>query len=738
MAKLLLFLLLPVYSFGQLNSRVMDSTTRQPIPFATIRLLDQQQRLIQSVIADTSGRFSWTDTTIYYIGISATGYRSLQFKAGQTEYLLPSITKTLTGVTLTSQRPVITLRADGFLYDATQDVINAGESTIDLLQKLPGVQVDPNGVPSMRGSSRIKVFIDDKPSESYAPSITDALRMIPAENIARIEIITHPSARYEGEGVDGVLRIYTKRPLSDGISGNINGYIQNRARVITGNIAIRRKQWIITGDAGYFYSNNIFWTTLRRTDNTSHTLLQRQVRANKATNISMGIGITWLIDSLNTLSVGYRPGLGWDHVYTQIDYSIGSTSFGRFIDNPYKRYVLPVNWSYIRKTKNKKGEFSLFGNWFNHHVQSDYDLQQGSYKEINSNTVWNKELTVESNYMYGVFEGGIKGSFRRYRNNSVFIPDADRSQNFYFPRDIYAAYLSQTFTVKGFRIRTGVRYEQTVLSLNLSDTSFRIHDYKNLLPNILISRNFDSHILTAGYSRKIFRPYLGYLSPIINYIDSLNISYGNPYLDPSVSNNFDLTYSYNKKEWLISTGLFWNQALRSIEAVALLKPGGVIERTYQNISSNTTSGMSLQVTYRKGDWTANINNNLRYVDFGYRSGWINNFATYVIYKFSPDFSVSAYLMQNSKRIDLQGSTTGTRYYNVWFNKTFKNGKYGISMRFDNLFMHYQTIREVSQTESFQVISDNKQIRRFFRFGFSYKFGKKEVKIPPARNTSNEN
>src|SRR5689334_11637011 len=101
-----------------------------------------------------------------------------------------SMPRTLRGVTVETKRRVITVRPDGFLYDATRDVPAAGETTADLLRKLPGLQVDPNGVPSMRGSSRIKVFIDGKPSEAYAPTIVDALRMIPAENIVRIEIIT--------------------------------------------------------------------------------------------------------------------------------------------------------------------------------------------------------------------------------------------------------------------------------------------------------------------------------------------------------------------------------------------------------------------------------------------------------------------------------------------------------------------------------------------------------------------
>jgi hypothetical protein len=738
MAKLLLFLLLPACSFGQLSGRALDSLTRQPLPFATVRFFNQQQLLLRSAFTDSSGWFRWPDSAIYSVEISAIGYHPGRFTAGQSEYLLRSLTRTLSGVTLTAQRPVISTRPDGFLYDAAQDVPIAGESTSDLLRKLPGVQVDPNGVPSMRGSTRIKVFIDGKPSEAYATTIADALRLIPAENIARIEIITQPSARYEGEGVDGVLQIHTKRPLSDGSSGSVNGYYQNRGRQLTGNIAIRKRQWIVTADAGYYHWNNIAWTTLTRVDHAANQVRQQLVRSNQLTNLSTGIGLTWLPDSLTTISAGYRYGRGWDHIYTHIGYFTAADSFSRFIDNPYDRYIHPVNWSYIRKTKNKKGEFNLLGNWFNQHIESDYDLQQSAYRESNFNTTRNKELALESNYLYGGFEAGIKAAFRRYGSTSIFIPDANRSQDFFFPRNIYGAYVSQVFTLKDFKIRAGARYEQTVLSLDFPDTSIRVPDYKNFLPNILVSRNFNAHSLSAAYSRKIFRPWLAYLSPVINYIDSLNISYGNPYLDPAISNNYDLTYSFLKKRWLISANFFWYQTLRSIEGVAILKTGGIIERTYQNISRNATSGLSLQLSYRTASLTVNANNNLRYVDFGYRSGWINTFTANATYKFTSGFSVSAYVLLNGTRIDLQGFTTGTRYYNFAANKTFAGGKYGLSVRIDNLFMPYQTITEISKTETFHVTTDNKQIRRFFRLGFSYKFGKKEIRVPPARNVSSEN
>lgn len=736
MVKLLL-LLLPVGALAQPASRILDSATRQPIPFATVRLYNQQV-LVQTVLADSSGRFQVQDTSITRLGISAAGYRPASFPATQTEYLLQPLVTTLGEVKVTALRPVITTRPDGFVYDATQDVQIAGETTVDLLRKLPGVQVDPDGIPSMRGSTRIKVFIDGKPSEAYASTITDALRLVPAENIARIEIITQPSARYEGEGVDGVLQIYTRRPLTDGSSGTVSGYYQNRNRQLTATIALRRKQWIISADAGYNGWNNISWTTLTRTAATADMLVQQQTYANRGTNLSGSIGIAWLADSLTTLSIGYRYGQSWDQIDNDIVYTLPGHSFSRHIDNPYRRVIYPLSWSYTRKSKNKKGEFSFLGNHFNQQIESDYDLYQDGYTEANFNTTYNRELALESNYTYGGFEAGGKAAFRRYRSTSVFVPDAGRSQDFFFPRDIYGVYVSQSFNLEKYKLRLGARYEHTVLSLVFPTLRVRVPDYKNFLPNLLVSRSFRAHTISAAYSRKIFRPYLMSLSPVVNYIDSLNISYGNPYLDPAVSNNYDLTYSLLGKKWLVSANFFWYQTLRSIESVALLKPGGIVERTYGNIASNSMTGLALQLGYRVPALTANVNNNIRYVDYGSRSGWVNNFTMNATWKITPVFSASGYLLLNGTRTNLQGRNTGTRYYNFAVQRSFAKGKYALSARIDNLFMPYQVITDVTQPGDFTVATATKQVRRFFRLGFNYKFGKKEIRVPPARTVSGEN
>jgi ferric enterobactin receptor len=732
---------------SQLSGRIIDSATGQSLSFVTVRLLHEKQ-VIQTVLSDSTGQYKFSSLAPgkYELQCSITGYSSssslLSLALGQSiqhTISLTSLTKNLAGVTVTARKPLVSSRIDGFVYDATQDVPVAGENTSDLLRKLPGVQVDPDGAPSMRGSSRIKVFIDGKPSEAYAASVVEALRLIPADNVLKIEIITQPSARYDAEGVDGVINIFTKRPLTNGSSGIVNGYVQNRNSQLNGNVIIRRRQWILSLEAGYNYFNNKTTSTITQQNNNIITQNQQKVLSNKMTNLSSGISLTWLADSLTTFSIGYRYGQGHDHVYTDIDY--GTTS--RLIDNPYKRTIHPLSWSFIKKTRDKSGELSVLGNRFNQHIESDYLLTQQTYRETNSNTVWNKETGVEINYIKQyrnstILETGVKGAFRRYRNNSIFEPDNNRSQYFFFPRNIYAAYISYSFNFLKWKIRSGGRYEHTVLSLEFPGMSIKVPDYKNVLPNLLISRSFTAHTFSAGYSRKLFRPYLGQLSPVINYIDSLNINYGNPNLDPSVSNNYDLIYTYNKNRWLTSINLFLYQTLRSIESVALIKPSGVTERTYQNISENIATGLAFQLSYRTQKLAVNMNNTLRYIDFGARAGWVGGITTYATYKVTPTFTVSYFLMINTRRIDLQGSTSGTRYYNFAANKTFSDGKYAISVRIDNLFMPFQTITEISSADAFTITTNNRLIRRFFRVGFSYKFGKKEIRLPPTRAISGEN
>ncbi|MGK6350674.1 TonB-dependent receptor domain-containing protein [Parapedobacter sp. DT-150] len=774
----LVLLLLAIISIGQnalaqsrVSGAVVDSATRWQLPFVTVRLVDKDQKHLQNSVSDSLGRFYFEEVPpgIYRIHCRMTGYVpkvSEHFTVKDSIIELPPCLmarsgQTLAEVTVTAQGSPISTRIDGFVYHADQEIQEAGETAADLLRKLPGVQVDPNGTPHMRGSNRIKVFIDGKPSMTYATSVTEALRQIPADNIKTVEIITHPSARYDAEGADGVINIFTKTPVEDGVSGTVNGTLANRFNELTGAITWRKRQLVLGLDIGHSASDNVTTSVLERTDHSvdGDGLRQQKEINNESENLFGGINVIYLPDTLTTLNAGYRYSGDRFGAKSTLNNLMESDAFTRTIDNPAFRYLHGINWGWLRRSRDGSAEYNIMGYWFyqgqrNRYLLDQYRQQQKNYSEKNLNLLGNREFSFQADGRKDFgndseLELGLKGAFRRFFNEnlfdvfdfnrSVYLPDSLRADRFWFNWMIAAAYATYTLNLDSWKIKIGGRYEYTHWPLHFRDTSLNIPDYQNFLPNLIISKTISTdHNMGAGYTRKLLRPYINYLNPVVNYIDSLNLEYGNPNLKPAITNSYELTYTFRKSAWLLNVALFYNQTGNSIEPVRVAQPDGIVANTYANVADHDVLGVSIDASLRLKRFTFILTNTTRHLEFGsqngylFRNGFIINQGVDASFKPNASLTIRAYANLNSRTVNFQGYATGVQSYTLSVSKELLDGKLNLSARCDNLFTPYRYVTEVTAAETFDQHVESRYINRFFRVALRWKLGKKEVERPEIR------
>ena len=214
------------------KGRVIDSLTTLPLGFATVRVFDNvDKKLINGNISGETGDFSLElSPGDYYAEIDFLGYNSYKVQSfklskeqrahdlGQIK-LSPS-TSTLEEVVVQAEKTSMELSLDKKIFNVGQDLANAGGSANDILMNIPSVSVDPEGTVKLRGSDNVRILIDGKPSGLVSFKGGSGLQQLQASMIERVEVITNPSARYEAEGMAGIINIVLKKERKEGFNGS--------------------------------------------------------------------------------------------------------------------------------------------------------------------------------------------------------------------------------------------------------------------------------------------------------------------------------------------------------------------------------------------------------------------------------------------------------------------------------------------------------------------------------------
>lgn len=619
---------------GKITGKLIDEADRKGVSYATVVLMDASgQKQIDGTISDEDGKFKLTNVApgVYTLQFSFIGYETksvpgVKLTPGKPDFnmneVLLSSGVLLDEVVVTEEASIVENKVDKIVYNAEKDVNTAGGDASDVLRKVPLLTVDLEGNISLRGSANIRILINGKPSGMFANNVADALKSIPAEQIKSVEVITTPSAKYDGEGSAGIVNIITKKKNIQGFTGSVSGSIGTRQNngVLSLNAGKGRLGVNFSGSTWYSWPRDGTSYFLREATEGGMTsvLEQKGLTESRRVGFNGSLGVFYDFNAYNSFSSNIRlNGFGFDtdggvdvtfvdpvrsinQIYNrnQIGNSLNSgydwtNDFRRTFKKPEQELTLAVQVS--GNIQNRETDVFQLGN--------DPLL---TIDELTQNDGNNLELTFQADYVHPFskkvkLEIGAKSVLRDIDSDysvdvTGFGLDPTRTDVFRYDQDVYAGYTSFTFKFDDkHSMIAGVRYENTSIAgeFDTENAPFS-NSYENWLPSIIVSKKLKKfQTIKASYSRRIQRPSLFYINPYLNDNDRLNVTFGNPELNPEVVDQFEVSYNTFIKGTVVNAAIYYKHTSDVITQVLEDVANGVSLNTYKNVGEDNSIGINL-------------------------------------------------------------------------------------------------------------------------------------------------
>lgn len=775
------FAQVPVQGNSKISGIVLDSAAAKGVEFASIALFNvAENKTVDGTTADEAGKFAITKVApgTYKLMISFIGYQdkavNVKIEKGKDVELgsiqLSANVQNLQEVTITGEKSLIEEKVDRMVFNAEKDITSKGGDASDLLRKVPMLSVDLDGNVSLRGSSNIRVLINNKPSTIIASNVADALKQIPADMIKSVEVITSPSAKYDAEGSGGIINIITKKNNLQGLTLNIDSGVGNRGSNLGLNGSYRKgKMGFTLGGFGRAFYNKATSVLDQTTYSGGNSFLTNQNSTAKDRGLFGQYSLGWDYDlgKNQALSAGLRYGTRnfiqkQDLTINQYENSILNNSSLRKVDRKDLSGTVDFNIDYIRTFKPQQ-EWSIstlysrtgLTNNFNTDLLNESGAVGSRLKNENKNE--NSELTLQTDYQTPLgknqlFEFGAKGIFRTVDSDFKYLT-AGESGDFVlsttnpsgalnYKQNVAAGYFSYTLSTKNkYTFKLGTRYEYTGITADMGvGKEIDIPAYGNLVPSINVSKALSgSTTLKAAYNRRIQRPGIQQLNPNVNLSNPQNISTGNPALSPELTDNFEVALSTNVKKTYINASVFARQTNNSITQVRMAVDTlqGAIVTTYENIGKQRAYGGNIFANvYLTPKWTLNGSLDILH---SYLEGQTTsldgtsvpisnsgfNFGGRLMSQVSLQngWGLQAFGFYRGKEIQLQGTRTGFYLYSLGFKKDFANKKGSVGFAAENFLT--KGVRFTSDLTSPQFVQTGatQLYNRNFKITFSYSIGK---------------
>ncbi len=759
----------------------MDSITRTPVEFANVAILDPVTgKPINGTVCDDKGKFSVTKLARgnYQVTISFIGFETksipITISDKKSDIDLGSVrisvaAKLLEEITVQGQKVLVEEKVDRTIYNAENDLTTKGGDATDVLKRVPLLSVDMDGNVSLRGSSSVKVLINNKPSTITATSVADALKQIPADMIKTVEVITSPSSKYDAEGSAGIINIITKKNTLEGVFFTGDGSIGTRGSNLSLNGNYRKGKMGFSLGAFSRATYNVIsdFANNQTTMSNGDTLVSMQTAhlRSQGTTRQYTFGWDYDINKLNSLTASVRYGEQNQNNYQDQLYTL--TSQDEIIQSLSIKNVKATNvgknadasLTYTKTFAKKGREFDLMGIYSRNSPTAGFVTNTfsptdnsllSSYK--NSNQGKTDEVTIQADFVEPIKENqtlefGAKDFIRNvsseYQNliaqgiNGEYVPATKPSSNsFTYNQTVSAGYVSYSIsTANNYTIKAGGRYEYTsILSHFQNQQDINIPAYGVLVPSINVSRKLkNGNLIKVSYNRRIQRPSLRDLNPNLQSSNPINVTIGNPLLKPEYADNYEIAYKTFIKSTSINLSTYLRNNTNDIQPARTVRHDTIVSVS-QNIGTEANYGVSVFASVPISN-NFSINGGL---DMFYRilknnsddpfihatnQGLVTNVRVFGNYNFSKGWALQFFSFFQGRNINLQGYRTNPINHSLAVKKDILRKKGSLGFGLDNFATPSYKVHSELESAYLLQSTTNTLYNFIARVNFSYKIGK---------------
>ena len=758
---------------------VIDKETQDPLEYTTISLLnDSSPDLIQGGITDKNGKFiievfpGKYNITLEYIGFDKIILKDKVISINEDFgiFELEIVAESLNEVELVGERTEVEIRLDKRIYNVGKDITVRGGSVADVLDNVPSVSVDVEGNVALRGNQNVRILINGKPSGLVGLSGPQGLRSLPAESIEKVEVVTSPSARYEASGTAGILNVILKKEELEGFNGS---FILNGGAPTTygGNATLnwRTKKLNIfsttslrdseSRGGGDFESENFNPVRFVNED-------RDYQRNRKSIFFNLGAEYYFNDDTSLTISGFVRTSDNESNNTTKIDNlnaaGVVVDQFGRYqfeeeIDNSQQ-----FTTNFTKKFDDKGHELVIeFQTESSEEDERDLAENTSTFNQESDTFEDQSRTLLQMDYVWPVnentqFEIGYRGDFSLQETDyNVFdlldngrTPNTELTNFLGFTQKINAAYAQFGKKINKFSYLIGLRMEKTHIEIDQKTTKiFKEKDYTDWFPTLNFSFEFtEKENITLGYSRRIRRPRSWSLNPFRSLTSLTFFRQGNPDLDPSYSNLFDLGYLKRWNKFTFNSSVYYQKATQVIERITettgelvVVSVNPLVElpefrSTSVNLSENIRTGTEFTLTYspkRQVRLSGNFNI-FNSETIGFYKGipldrkivsWFMRFNSSFPLAFGINTQLNGFYF--GPRANAQTESKGVVIFSGALNTPMFNDKATLSFRVSDIFNSSRR-KSTTETADFRNYTEFQWRQPSYVFTFTYRINERKM------------